>query len=96
ALIAPDAEIRAKSKELIGEDRFYLIHCTASLETCQQRDPRGHYADAADGKIPALPGDGSSYDVPEAADLVLDTETSTVDECVESVIEMLRDKQVIR
>ncbi|MFN3189695.1 MAG: sulfate adenylyltransferase subunit CysN [Aureliella sp.] len=96
ALIAPDAEIRAKSKELIGEERFFLIHCTAPLEVCQQRDPRGHYADATDGKIPALPGHGAAYDVPEQADLVLDTDSASIDECIESVVQLLRDKQVIR
>ncbi len=96
ALIAPDATVRERAAELIGHDRFVTVYCEAPLETCQARDPRGHYASAAQGDMPRLPGAGASYEVPAQPDLVLHTGESSPEECVEQVLALLRDRRFIR
>ncbi|MFK7736321.1 MAG: sulfate adenylyltransferase subunit CysN [Pirellulaceae bacterium] len=96
ALIAPDREIRAKAQELIGEERFLLVHCKAPLNVCQERDPRGHYARAGDGSIPKLPGAGANYDEPESPELVLNTDSDSVEDCIEQVVALLRERGIIR
>lgn len=96
ALIAPDANVRGKAAELIGTDRFLTIHCDAPLELCEERDPREHYAQAEAGKLPRLPGAGSKYEAPTHPDLVLDTASSSVEECVEQVVALLRERKFIR
>jgi bifunctional enzyme CysN/CysC len=96
SLIAPAANVRDKAKELIGSERFLTVYCKASIEQCQARDPRGHYAQAGEGKLPSLPGAGGLYEAPTDPDLVLDTVQSSVQACVEQVVELLRTRELIR
>jgi bifunctional enzyme CysN/CysC len=94
-LMAPNAEVREKAAELIGKDRFLVIHVDAPVEVCRQRDPRGHYQSAEQGQMPGLPGAGSAYEVPKSPDLVLATNELSIDECVEKVVELLRARKLI-
>lgn len=96
ALIAPAEEVRARAAELIGSERFLTIHCDAPLETCQERDPRGHYQQASAGDLPQLPGAGSKYEPPASPDLHLNTAELSVAECVEKVVDLLRSKELIK
>lgn len=96
ALIAPDAAMRERAAELIGRERYLTIYVDAPLELCQARDPRGHYLQAQNGNLPALPGAGATYEVPQQPDLVLDTAQSSIEECIEQVIELLRQRKLIR
>ncbi|MEO8271484.1 MAG: adenylyl-sulfate kinase, partial [Aureliella sp.] len=96
ALIAPDAAMRDKAAELIGRERYLTIHVDAPLELCQSRDPRGHYRQAQEGHLPALPGAGSTYEVPQQPDLVINTSQSSIEECTEQVIELLKQRKLIR
>lgn len=86
AFVAPDAEGREQAKALIGDDRLITVYVQASPQTCQQRDPQGLYAAGGDN----IPGESFPYDVPLKADLVIDTETSTVEEGARQVIQLLR------
>jgi bifunctional enzyme CysN/CysC len=95
SLIAPSAAVRDKAAELIGREKFIVVHVDAPLEACQKRDPRGHYQSAEQGKLPQLPGAGSPYEPPTSPDLVLHTSEQSIDQCVEAVIQMLRDRQFV-
>jgi bifunctional enzyme CysN/CysC len=96
ALIAPDASMRDKAADLIGRERFLTIHVDAPLELCQSRDPRGHYAKAAEGALPNLPGAGAPYEPPTEPDLILKTSEMTIEKCVEQVVSLLRDRRLLR
>ncbi|MBE7376055.1 sulfate adenylyltransferase subunit CysN [Pseudomonas lopnurensis] len=91
AFVAPDAEGREQAKTLIGDDRLITVYVQASPQTCQQRDPQGLYAAGADN----IPGESFPYDVPLKADLVIDTETATVEEGAKQVIQLLRERGAI-
>jgi adenylylsulfate kinase-like enzyme len=86
--------VRNKAAQTVGADRFVTIHLHASLEVCRQRDTAGHYAMADSGEIGNFPGVSSPYEEPESPDLRLDTETLSVDECVEKIYELLKAKGV--
>ncbi len=64
SLIAPSAAVRDKAAELVGRERFLVIHVDAPVEVCQQRDPRGHYQSAEQGQMPRLPGAGQRTKLP--------------------------------
>lgn len=96
SLIAPSQAVREKAAELIGGERFITIHVTAPDDVCRERDPRGHYAKAEEGQIPLLPGAGSAYEPPTSPDLQIDTSKSTVEECVDQVVSLLRERNLIR
>jgi bifunctional enzyme CysN/CysC len=96
SLIAPDAAVRAKAADLVGRDKFIVVYLNSPLELCHSRDPRGHYAQAEEGALPLLPGAGSPYEAPTDADLVLQTDTTSIDDCVEQVVSLLRDSKLFR
>ena len=91
AFVAPDAEGREQAKALIGADRAITVYVQASPQACQQRDPQGLYAAAGDN----IPGESFPYDVPGNADVVIDTESLTVEEGAKQVIELLRKRGAI-
>ena len=91
AFVAPDAEGREQAKALIGSDRVVTVYVQASPQACQQRDPQGLYAAAGDN----IPGESFPYDVPGNADLVIDTESLTVEESAKRVIDLLRKRGAI-
>jgi bifunctional enzyme CysN/CysC len=94
AFVAPDEAVRQKAAQTIGRERFLVVHVTAPLEVCRQRDPHGQYALADRGEIALFPGVSSPYELPSQPDLVLRTDELSVDECVERVVQLLRQRGV--
>ncbi len=96
AVQAPEAAIRARARELIGDIRFIEVHVDAPEATRRARDPNGLYAAADRGEITQLPGANSPYEVPLSPDLRLDTSEQTVNECVDAIIEVLAQRSLLR
>ncbi|MFV3386293.1 sulfate adenylyltransferase subunit CysN [Pseudomonas sp. NY15364] len=91
AFVAPDAEGREQAKVLIGRERALTVYVQASPQICAERDPQGLYAAGGDN----IPGEGFPYDVPLDADLVIDTQSQSVDEGVKAVLDLLRSRGAI-
>ena len=72
ALVSPFAADRQAAKELFEPGEFLEVYVDTPLAVAQERDPKGLYAKAATGAIPNMTGVGQDYEVPTAADLVLD------------------------
>lgn len=86
ALISPSAEDRALARAVCG-DAFHEAYVSASLSVCEARDPRGLYRRARLGEIRQFTGISAPYDVPACPDLRLDSETHTVEECVDQLFQ---------
>lgn len=89
--IAPFDETRKAVRamtEAAGGD-FVLIHIATPLEECERRDRKGLYAKARAGEIPDFTGISSPYDVPEDADLTVDTTGRSIEEVLEEVLAVL-------
>ncbi|MBD8592722.1 sulfate adenylyltransferase subunit CysN [Pseudomonas sp. CFBP 8758] len=91
AFVAPDAAGREQARDLIGADRLVTVYVQASPLVCRERDPQGLYAADQDN----IPGESFPYDVPLNADLVIDTQASSVDEGVKQVLDLLRSRGAI-
>jgi bifunctional enzyme CysN/CysC len=91
AFVAPDGEGREQAKSLIGADRLLTVYVQASPAVCRERDPQGLYA--ADGDN--IPGESFPYDVPLNADLVIDTQSLSLEDSVKQVLELLRSRGAI-
>lgn len=91
AFVAPDAAGREQARDLIGTERLITVYVQASPLVCRERDPQGLYAADQDN----IPGESFPYDVPLNADLVVDTQASSVDEGVKQVLELLRSRGAI-
>lgn len=95
AFLAPNAEVRGKAGEVIGKDRFLTVHLSAPVEVCRERDGSGIYSKADSGEIANFPGVSYEYEPPTNADLVLPTHELQVDECVDKIYELLKDRGLI-
>ena len=91
AFVAPDAEGREQAKALIGNQRLLTVYVQASPQVCAERDPQGLYAAGGDN----IPGESFPYDIPLNADLVVDTQSVSVEEGVKLVLDLLRSRGAI-
>ena len=96
ALVAPKADVRARAKELVGEDRYIEVFVDTPIEVCRDRDPSGLYEAAERGEIPQFPGVSSTYEKPVDADLRIDASVQTVEECVSAILRVLGERGFLR
>ena len=59
---------------------------------CQNYADWDRYEAAERGDIEEFPGVSATYEAPEDADLRLDTADTTVDQCVNAIVELLIEK----
>jgi sulfate adenylyltransferase len=77
-------DVRAMTEAAGGA--FFLVHVATPLEECERRDRKGLYARARRGEIPDFTGISSPYEVPEDADLRIDTTGRAVEDCRDEVL----------
>ncbi len=74
APIAPYAATRRLVREMVSSVGGFLeTHVATPLDVCEARDRKGLYAMARAGKIKGFTGIDDPYEVPENAEIVLDT-----------------------
>ena len=96
AFISPFRADRDRVRDLVGSGDFIEIYCRAPLEVCEQRDVKGLYARARQGLIKEFTGISSPYEVPEHAELVIDTGSLPLEGCVAQVLAYLQQRAIIR
>jgi len=96
AFISPYREDRIAVRNLIPNGDFIEIYCKARLETCEARDVKGLYKRARAGEIKNYTGIDSPYEVPENADLIIDTDQETIEDSVSIIMSFLKKKTIIK
>jgi adenylylsulfate kinase len=96
AFISPYREDRIAVRNLIPNGDFIEIYCKARLETCEARDVKGLYKRARAGEIKNYTGIDSPYEVPENADLIIDTDQETIEDSVSIIMSFLKKKTITR
>ena len=96
AFISPFREDRIAARNLIPKGDFIEIYCKASLDTCEARDVKGLYKRARAGEIKNYTGIDSPYEVPENADLIIDTDQETIEDSVSIIMSFLKKKTIIK
>jgi len=87
APIAPyTATRRAVREDIEAFGTFIEVHVSTSLEECERRDRKGLYKLARAGKIKEFTGISDPYEAPTKAELVVETENVSVDNCAHQVI----------
>ena len=95
SFISPFRAERRMVRELLPEGDFIEIFVDTPIEDCIKRDPKGLYAKAIKGEIAHFTGVTSPYEEPEAAELVLPTQSLTPAEAADKVIETLKARGLI-
>jgi len=88
AFISPYRSDRDRARKAAEKD-FHEIFVKANLETCEQRDPKGLYQKARRGEIEDFTGISAPYEIPEHAELVVDTTNCSVEQCIELLVEYI-------
>jgi adenylylsulfate kinase len=95
AFISPYQKLRDFCRSLLPKDRFFEIYCKATLDTCEQRDPKGLYKKARAGEIKQFTGIDAPYEEPKNPEIILDTDKYNIEECADQVIAALQNKDII-
>ena len=90
SFISPYREIRAESRREIGS--FVEIYTKCPLEKCIERDVKGMYQKAIEGKIKEFTGISDPYEEPVDPELVLETDRETIEESTARVLAYIRER----
>jgi bifunctional enzyme CysN/CysC len=94
AAVSPSREDRAAARQ-IADTAFREIYVATPADICESRDPKGHYAKARAGALPAFTGIGQDYEPPTGNELVIDASTRSVAEATEEIERMLSTTGVL-
>ncbi len=92
AFISPYREDRDKVRTIMPAGTFVEVYVNASVDVCEQRDPKGLYKKARAGQIPEFTGISAPYEEPLSPELELLTGELDVDGCANAVIAYLEQK----
>ena len=81
---------RDRAREQIP--RFIEVFVACPLEICIQRDPKGIYRKAREGKASHVPGVQSAYEPPESPDIVIHGNQDDPKEAARRVVDLLAGK----
>jgi len=96
AFISPFREDRDRVRHSIDTGRFIEVFVDCPLSVCEERDPKGLYKKARNGDISDFTGISSPYETPLNPDIHLKTSEQTVEECIETIMEFLDNKNVFK
>ncbi len=74
---------------MVGSGSFIEIFVDAPLEVCEERDVKGMYRLAREGKIKNFTGIDDPYEPPHNAEIVIDSVRNTAEENAELILAYL-------
>jgi adenylylsulfate kinase len=89
AAIAPYREARAWARHEIGN--FVEVYVKCPIEVCRERDVKGLYKLADEGKLKGFTGVDDPYEEPENPELVVKTDKETPTQSVQRILRKLED-----
>ncbi|EEQ79134.1 MULTISPECIES: adenylyl-sulfate kinase [Staphylococcus] len=95
AFISPYKQDRDNVRQLFEEQEFIEVYTQCSIETCEQRDPKGLYKKARTGEIPEFTGISAPYEPPENPEIIIDTEDNSVEASVNQILNYLKEHRYI-
>jgi adenylylsulfate kinase len=96
--ISPYRASRDKAREIHKKRGlpFYEVYAEVPLEVAESRDPKGLYKKARSGQLKGFTGIDDPYEQPLNPDIVLPTHQLSVEQSCQRMIQILKDKGVIK
>lgn len=95
-MITPFRDSQQQARDIVEhEGEFVLIYVKCSVEAAEERDPKGLYEQAHQGKIEKFTGINHPFQEPLNPDIVVDTEEQSVEEGVEHVLRKLKAHEIM-
>ncbi len=85
SFITPKESFRELARGIIGAENLLEVYVECSFETCRQRDVKGLYKKVDAGLVPNFTGRESAFEPPAHPHLILNTETTPLEESLESL-----------
>lgn len=97
SFISPYREDREQVRRLHEEGgyNFIEVHVHCSLETAEDRDPKGLYKKARAGEIKNFTGIDDPYEAPSSPEITLNTDQMTLEQEVEVVLDYLQEQRYL-
>lgn len=95
SFISPYEKNREAARKIVEPLNFFLIFVKVSMETAENRDPKGLYKLARAGEIKDFTGIDAPFEAPAQADLVIENDSQSVEEGVEQIVRFLKQKGII-
>lgn len=92
AFISPFQKDRDRVRELVKNGEFIEVFIDTPLKICEDRDPKGLYHKARNGKIPNFTGISSPYEAPADAEIHIETDEYSIEVCADEIINYLKNK----
>jgi len=96
SFISPFQSDRDAVRSLMEPGAFWEVFVSCPLEVCIQRDTKGLYKRALEGKIKNFTGISSSYEPPISPELTLETANLDVQACVAKIVDKLISDEIIK
>ena len=91
AAVSPYRSMREEARARMG-NRFVEVHVRASVDECERRDVKGLYQRARAGEIQGFTGVSDPYEEPTSPELLLETETETVEQSADKLIAYVEER----
>lgn len=89
AFISPLEADRAKARSIVGQDDFHEIYVQCPVEVCEERDVKGYYKMAREGKIKNYTGISAPYEEPVSPEFRLETAAMAEEDSVQAVFDFV-------
>ena len=95
-MITPFRDAQQQARDIVeDEGEFVLVYVKCSVDSAAERDPKGLYEQAREGKIERFTGVNHPFQEPLHPDIVVDTETTPVEDGVEQVLTGLEEQGLL-
>ncbi|MGF6111632.1 adenylyl-sulfate kinase [Pseudomonas frederiksbergensis] len=92
AAISPFRAEREAARQLFAEGDFIEVYVSTSFAVCAQRDPKGLYQAALQGRIKDFTGIDSPYEAPLTAECEIDTQSLALEDACARLSSFLLNK----
>ncbi len=95
SFISPFRSERRMARDLLPEGTFLEVFIDTPLAEAEKRDPKGLYKKARRGEIKHFTGISSPYEVPENAELHIDTTSLSAEDAAERIVAILEERGLL-
>jgi len=92
SFVSPYRESRKAIREMVKNN--IVVYVKADIESCKKRDYKGVYKRAISGELKNFSGINDVYEEPQHAEIVIDTDSVSVDEAVETIVKFIKKNYI--
>lgn len=89
SFITPTQSVRQMVRNIVGENDYTEVFVNAPLDVCEQRDIKGLYRLAREGRIKDFTGIDSPFEPPVNPHIEINTDKMSIEQCSHKLLEFV-------